>query len=78
MDYSTASGGGIRVATLVLVLMLAYGVVCGFLGGYVASQKNRRGGVWFVVCLLTGILGLIAVAGLPVEPDPYAGSFKDV
>ncbi len=41
------------------------GLVCGFLCGYVASEKRRSGGAWFVAGFLLNVLALIALAAIP-------------
>ena len=41
------------------------GIVFGVLCGYIATEKKRSGGSWFVIGLFLGIIGLIALAAIP-------------
>lgn len=40
-------------------------IISAFLSSFVASEKGRNGVDWFIIGLVCGILGLIAIAGLP-------------
>lgn len=48
---------------LLVVLILA--VICGFFGGSASKAKGLDTSSWFFACLLTGPLGLIALAAMP-------------
>ena len=48
-------------------LWLVSAFAAGFLTAEVADSKGRNYNSWFVVGFLTGVLGLIAAAGLPDE-----------
>lgn len=44
-------------------------LVCAVFGAYVAEEKNRNSGLWMVLCLLFGLVALVAIAGVPAaEP----------
>ena len=42
----------------VLLVWIASAALC----GWIASKKNRNVGVWVVVGLLTGVIGIIIIA----------------
>ena len=52
--------------TQILIALVLQAFISAALSAYVASEKGRVGGTWFILGLLFGILGLIAIAGLPV------------
>lgn len=59
-------------------------LICGVLCAVVAGSKNRSSGGWFVIGCLTGILGLIAAAGVaavdpstPAKPRTFGPRKKD-
>ena len=45
-------------------------IIMGFLGSYVATEKNRSGTEGFLLGLLFSILGVIIVALLPTKEKP--------
>jgi hypothetical protein len=53
------------------VLPAAWQQICGMLCAVVATAKGRNALGWLVLGLLTGVFGLIAVAGMP-PLDPSA------
>ena len=36
-------------------------IACAFACAYIADKKNRNKAVWFIIGLLTGVLGLIVI-----------------
>lgn len=48
--------------------VLAQGILIGFLCAYVAGQKNRGRGNWFILGFLFSVLALIALAAIPSLP----------
>ena len=61
----------------ILVAVLVYNsLVSAAFSAFVASEKGRDGGVWFMLGLLFGFLALLAIVGLPeiddslVAPEP--------
>jgi len=53
----------------ILITVLAVELVLAFFCSYIAGQKNRDRGGWFVLGFLFGILALIAIAGVPALPE---------
>lgn len=59
------------------VLFLIQGLISGALAGYVAKQKNRSYGNWFVLGFLFSLLALLALIAVPAieryeSPLPFA------
>ncbi|MFQ6007497.1 MAG: hypothetical protein ACE5K8_00950, partial [Candidatus Zixiibacteriota bacterium] len=52
-----------------ITIILVQAVICAILCAVVAGAKNRDTSGWAVVGLITGILGLIAIAGMPSLPE---------
>lgn len=50
--------------------LLAYAE--GLLAGFVAQEKGRSGGRWFLLGFLVGIPALVALAGLPRRRQPQS------
>lgn len=48
--------------------VLALNLLAAALTARVAKAKGYSGGNWFIISIFSGIIGLIAVAGLPVNP----------
>lgn len=48
------------------IAIVAYCMVCGLLSLTLAKQKGYSEAGWFFVGVLTGVLGLIAIAGMPL------------
>jgi TctA family transporter len=44
-------------------------VLCGIAGAVVAEKRGRNAGVWALVCILTGVFGLLVLVVLP-RRDP--------
>ncbi len=59
--YDTSSD---RTVAYICVLV-AMGLICGFLSMSLAKKKGHPVGSWFACGLFLGIFGLIAAAGLP-------------
>ena len=55
---------------MLLLIVIAYSIVCGCYTMVVAEKKGYLAGGWFIAGLLFGIIGLIAAAGLPINSDP--------
>jgi hypothetical protein len=55
----------IEILGAALVVMIIVTFLCAILCGVVAQAKGRGGGSWFLAGLFTGVLGLIAIAGMP-------------
>lgn len=53
----------------ILIYLIVYGVASGVTCGYVASEKNRSTGGWFLLGLLFGVFAMFAIAGVP-KRDP--------
>ena len=47
------------------IMVIVHCILCAILCGVVAGSKNRSEANWAGVGLLTGVLGLIAIAGIP-------------
>ncbi len=48
-----------------LLLLIVQGILIGMLCSYVAGQKNRSQGNWFILGFLFSLLALIALAAIP-------------
>jgi hypothetical protein len=48
-----------------LFVVIVFKLGCAIAGATIAARKNRSAGVWFFVCLLFTLLGLIILACLP-------------
>lgn len=48
-------------------------LLCGILTAVVGGAKGRSGCGWFIVGVLAGPLGLLAVVGMPVAAETQAG-----
>lgn len=55
---------------IMLLVLVAQAVICGFLSNNLASKKGYSDGVWFACGFFFGIFGLIAAAGLPDKHIP--------
>jgi hypothetical protein len=53
-------------------LLVVYGVVCGAFSAFVAGEKNYNEASWFFGGFFFGVIGLVAAAGLPMNPTPSA------
>ena len=61
------------------LLIVAIGwLVCGLLAGWLAEQRGRSGGAWFLVGLLLGPLAILAVGLAPVETAVTPQEFVQV
>lgn len=49
-------------------LFIGLWLLCGILAAVVGGAKGRSGCGWFIVGVLAGPLGLLAVVGMPVVP----------
>ena len=53
------------------IIGIIAGIVCliitGGLGSWLAGRKGYSSGIWFVLCFLTGPIGLITLAGAPCQ-----------
>jgi hypothetical protein len=58
------------VEQTLLIAWLLQAAVCACFSAFVAGQKCRSAGAWFLLGLLFGIFALIAVSGLPVSSEP--------
>lgn len=59
---------------LFIFIVILVSVACAFLTGYVASEKGRPFGLWFLLGLLMPIIALLALIALPGrarEQDAY-------
>jgi hypothetical protein len=54
-----------EVPRWLIFLWLFGGLVVGTLCGYIATEKKRSGGAWFVAGFFLGFIGLIALAAIP-------------
>lgn len=52
----------------ILLLVLIQGILIGALCSFVASQKNRGAGSWFILGFIFSLLALIALAAIPSLP----------
>jgi hypothetical protein len=64
------------------VIIIAQGIICGSFCSFVAQEKNRSIGAWFVNGFLFSLFALIAIAGVsPLSPqtdeDKLLRKFKD-
>jgi phosphotransferase system glucose/maltose/N-acetylglucosamine-specific IIC component len=55
---------GVGFLFVLWILLIAH-VVIALVAAPVANQKGHDMGSWFAITFLTGIIGLIAIAGLP-------------
>lgn len=51
-----------------LTILISSALITGFIGQYVAKEKNREQGEGFVLGFLLSVLGIIIVALLPTKP----------
>lgn len=50
-----------------IVLLLLYVGLVGGLGAWLADKKGYSPGAWFFLCLLSGVIGFITLAGAPSQ-----------
>tara|TARA_R110000737_G_C14437115_1_gene460703 strand:+ start:49 stop:312 length:264 start_codon:yes stop_codon:yes gene_type:complete len=50
-----------------IIGMIVYCIICGALTNYIGNKKNMNNSFWWG--FLLGILGLITVAGLPMQKE---------
>ena len=62
--YNVVEGGFGIVA---IIILFVYGLSTAFLGSWVAEKKGYSKNSWFWICFLFGIVGLIAIAGAPLN-----------
>lgn len=58
------------------IYILLIWIVCAGFSAFIASQKNRSAGNWFILGLFFGLFALIAIAAVPVianKPTDYNG-----
>jgi hypothetical protein len=63
---------------LMLVVFFGFWSALGFMGGWIAEQKNRKTGEGFVLGALLGPLGWIIEALLPTIPQPSAAEVERI
>jgi TctA family transporter len=51
-------------------------VLCGIAGAVVAEKRGRNAGGWAIVCILTGVLGLLVLVVMPRRP-PLGADGRD-
>ena len=51
----------------VIIVYIICGCIGGFFCAFVAAQKNRSSGNWFLLGFLFNLLALVALIGLPAE-----------
>jgi|TARA_B110000914_G_C15310904_1_gene375626 hypothetical protein len=52
---------------MVIIILIALSLIMGFLGRYVAMEKNRSAAEGFLIGFLFSILGIIIIALLPTK-----------
>tara|TARA_B110000495_G_C22726927_1_gene426769 strand:- start:244 stop:423 length:180 start_codon:yes stop_codon:yes gene_type:complete len=52
---------------MVIIILIALSLIMGFLGRYVAMEKNRSAAEGFWIGFLFSILGIIIIALLPTK-----------
>jgi len=50
---------------LIIFATIAYFVIIGGLGAWLAERKGYSPGAWFIICFITGFIGIIVLAGAP-------------
>jgi len=61
-DFFQIISSGYFVTFIVIYIVLTAG-----LGAWVADKKGYSPVLWFLMCLLTGIAGVIAISGVPSQ-----------
>lgn len=51
----------------IIFFILLHSIICAFFATWLAEEKGLSSGLWFVIGLLTGIIGLITIAGMPAK-----------
>lgn len=62
---------------VILIIGFVQAIIFGSFCAYVASQKRRDAGAWFMLGLLFSILALLAIAVVPTETAPVSGGQSD-
>jgi len=54
------------------LFIIALWIICGISSAFIASEKNRDVGAWFLIGIVLGVFGLIMIAAVPSLPkeDP--------
>jgi hypothetical protein len=42
-------------------------VICAIVGALIGDKKGRSAGLWAVICLITGVFGILVVAVMPKQ-----------
>jgi len=55
-----------------IIIGIVFLLIMGGLGSWLAEKKGYSSGSWFFLCLLTGPIGLLTLAGAPNQKiEPY-------
>jgi hypothetical protein len=58
------------------IILVLFWLVCAGLSAYIAGEKGRDGGSWFVAGLFLGILAILALIAIPDEPEEEVAKQK--
>ncbi|MDR0786117.1 MAG: hypothetical protein LBE74_09620 [Treponema sp.] len=56
---------------IIVFMVIAQWLIISFLGRWVAGEKGYSTGAWFWLCLLFGVVALIAICGAPNKLSEY-------
>ncbi|MCI6200569.1 MAG: hypothetical protein MR645_00325 [Paraprevotella sp.] len=51
-----------EMQTLIQIISIVAPIFIAIAGYSIAKKRNRKGWLWFIICLLSGLLGLIVIA----------------
>lgn len=60
----------------ILIALVVSSIICGGLGCYVSTEKNRPGGEGLLLGILFGLIGVIIAALLPTLEQPFQSKEK--
>lgn len=52
--------------SILFIFYIIHGLVFGMFSGFIAEEKNRSTGNWFILGFFFGIVALITVVGVPI------------
>ena len=52
-----------------MLVFVVVWVICAIVGALIADRKGRSTALWALVCLITGVFGILVIAVLPRQKD---------